>query len=257
MSKKLDNVPNKDLLKNLEQLGLSDKEARVYLALLPRQDTGTSNLIRATGLHGQFVYQALDRLEELGLAKHVVQSGRKKFSAGSPDRILALVDEKKLAAQTVVKQLREQFTAKQEQSFETFQGDAAFTNNEFALLEAMPEDSSIDILNGSGDRYVELLGLEMNRYEQIRTKKRIKIRYISTSGNQNYLKIMAQQRPFFEFRILQQGYSGVDTTIYDGCLVFSMFGTPAVSFVFKNKEISTGYRGFFEVLWNLSSNPAK
>ena len=82
MSKNLDDNKNKELLVHLEQLGLSDKEARVYLALLPRQDTGTSNLIRATGLHGQFVYAALDRLEELGLAKHVIQNGRKKFSAG-------------------------------------------------------------------------------------------------------------------------------------------------------------------------------
>lgn len=253
MSKNIDDIANKELLKNLEQLGLSDKESRVYLALLPRQDTGTSNLIRATGLHGQFVYQALERLEELGLAKHVVQSGRKKFSAGSPERILSLVDEKKLAAQSVVRQLKEQFAGKHEQSFEVFQGDSAFVAHEFALLEACPEGSSIDILAGNGDKYIEIFGPELNEYERIRIEKQVRLRYISMSGNPNYLKIMAQTRPFFEYRVLPQSAPEVDTDIYGDKINFMIYGDPVVAFTFTNKKVAEGYKGFFEVLWNLSS----
>lgn len=253
MSKEIDNIQTKEVLRHLEELGLSDKEARVYLALLPRQDTGTSNLIRAAGLHGQFVYMALERLEELGLARHVVQNGRKKFSANPPERILALVEEKKLAARAVVRQLHEQFAGKHEQSFEVFQGDSAFVAHEFALLEAMSEGASIDIIGGAGDKYVEMLGHEMNDYERRRIEKQVKVRYISTSGNQNYLKIMAQQRSFFEYHVFPQAQSGVDTNIYSDRLVFNMFGSPVVSFAFVNKEISAGYKQFFEVLWNMSS----
>ncbi len=247
MSKNLDDTAHKELLKNLEQLGLSDKEAKVYLALLPRQDTGTSNLIRATGLHGQFVYQALDRLEELGLAKHVVQSGRKKFSAGSPDRILALVDEKKLAAQTVVKQLHEQ-------SFEVFQGDTAFVAHEFAILESLADGESIDMLaSGGGNQYIDLMGSDLNEYERKRIEKKVGLRFLSTDGNHNYLKIMAQTRPFFEYRVLPQVASGVDTDIYEDKINFLLYGDPVVAFTFTNKRVAEGYKRFFEVLWNLSS----
>ena len=254
MSKNLDDIAHKDLLKNLEQLGLSDKEARVYLALLPRQDTGTSNLIRATGLHGQFVYQALDRLEELGLAKHVVQSGRKKFSAGSPDRILALVDEKKLAAQTVVRQLREQFAGKHEQSFEVFQGDTAFVAHEFAILESLSDGESIDMLaSGGGNQYIDLMGSDMNEYERRRIEKKVSLRFLSTDGNHNYLKIMAQTRPFFEYRVLPQVASGVDTDIYEDKINFLLYGDPVVAFTFTNRRVAEGYKRFFEVLWNLST----
>jgi len=62
MSKKVDDNSDRDLLKKLEELGLTEKEGLVYMALLPRQDTGSSKLIRATGLHGQFVYDALAHL---------------------------------------------------------------------------------------------------------------------------------------------------------------------------------------------------
>lgn len=253
MSKEIDDIGNKDLYKKLEELGLTDKEARVYIALLPRQDTGTSNLIRATGLHGQFVYMALERLEELGLAKHVVQSGRKKFSANPPERIVSLVKEKELTAHTIVRQLHERFAGKHEQSFEVFQGDSAFVAHEFALLEACPEGSSIDILAGNGDKYVEIFGHELNDYERIRIERRVRLRYISMSGNPNYLKIMAQTRPFFEYRVLPQSASEVDMDIYGDKINFMIYGSPVVAFTFTNKKIAEGYKGFFEVLWNLSS----
>src|SRR3989344_9700595 len=87
----------------LEGLGLTEKESRVYLALLPCRDIGSSKLIRATGLHGQFVYDALGKLEEKGLARHVVQNGRKKFSANTPNRLLSLIEEKRLAANALAK----------------------------------------------------------------------------------------------------------------------------------------------------------
>src|SRR3989344_1184734 len=106
MSKIIDDTGNKDLLNKLQELGLSEKEAAVYLALLPRQDTGTTKLIRATGLHGQFVYAALAKLEDLGLAKHVIQGGRKKFSANTPNRLMSLVEEKRLSAQSIAKELQ-------------------------------------------------------------------------------------------------------------------------------------------------------
>src|ERR1700690_3301807 len=94
-------LDERELVKKLVDSGLSEKESRVYFALLPYRDIGSSKIIRATGLHGQFVYDALERLEKLGLAKHVIQNGRKKFSANSPRRILSLVEEKKLLAQSV------------------------------------------------------------------------------------------------------------------------------------------------------------
>lgn len=253
MSKKSDKSPQKDLLKNLETLGLSDKESRVYLALLSGQNTGTSNLIRATGLHGQFVYTALERLEELGLARHVVQSGRKKFSANSPERIIALVEEKKLTARAVVQQIQQQFTSTTQQGFEVFQGDAAFVTHEFALLETVPEGASIDILAGQNHRYVEIFGSELNEYERLRIEKKVRLRYISTSGNSNYLKIMAQTRPFFEYRILPEADPHLDTHIYEEKINFMIYGNPVVAFTFVNKEIARGYKGFFEVLWNLST----
>lgn len=253
MSEKFDENDEKELLQELEMLGLSEKESRVYIELLPRQDVGTSVLIRATGLHGQFVYDALARLEELGLVKHVVSSGRRKFSANSPTRLVALVEEKRLAAQKVAKELSERFKGTSEQSFEVYQDAAAFVAHEFAVLEQMPEGEVIYVLGSGGDKYMEFMGHHIDEYERLRTAKKVQIRYISTGGSPLYLKVMAQTRRFFDYRVLPAPAPGVDADITGDTVVFNLFGSPVVSFAFKNKVIAEGYQRFFEVLWNMSS----
>ena len=149
MSKNIDMSGDKSVAKRLQELGLSEKEALVYLALLPRRDIGSSKLISATGLHGQFVYAALERLEELGLAKHTIQNGRKKFSPNAPLRLLSLIEEKRIAAQSVAKELQSRFSGEHEQDFEVFQGDSAFIASEMAVLAKVPEGTRIDVIGGA------------------------------------------------------------------------------------------------------------
>lgn len=254
MSKNIDEIKDNDLLKKLGELGLSEKESRVYLALLPRQDVGSSKIINATGLHGQFVYTALGRLEELGLAKHVIQNGRKKFSANTPRRLIALVDEKRLAAHSIAHELQNRFLGAHEQDFEVYQGKSAFVAHEFQLMDEMPEGCTIDLLGGGGNSYVNIIGDEMRQFEDIRNKRGIKIRYIAAdSGQVEYLRKMASERTNFEYRIfpyLQDGM--IDTDIWPDRIMLQFYGDPILSFCLISKQIADSYRQFFEALWKAS-----
>jgi len=254
MSEIIDEKIDDSLLKKLEELGLSQKESRVYLALLPRRDTGTSKIIRATGLHGQFVYDALERLEKLGLAKHVTQNGRKKFSANTPNRLVALIDEKKLAAHSIARELQSRFQGAHEQDFEVYQGHDAFVAHEFQLMEKMPEGCTIDILGGGGGSYVGIIGEQMDEFENIRNRRGIKIRYISAAGQGESLKKMAASRRNFEYRIFPYLENGlIDTDIWPGTLVLQFYGDPILSFTLTSKEIAASYSQFFEALWKASA----
>ncbi len=253
MSGNFDEKQEKELLQKLEELGLSAKESKVYLALLGQEQVGSSVLIRATALHGQFVYAALERLEELGLAKHAVHNGRKKFSANPPARLVALVEEKRLAAQVVAQELSKRFVGKEGQDFEVYQGASAFVAQQFALLDQLPDEAVMYVLGSGGDKYMALMADHIDEYERKRVAKGVQIRYISTGGSPLYLKVMAQTRRFFDYRVLPSPAPGVDTDILSDKIVFHLFGDPVVSFAFKNKEIANGYRCFFEVLWGLSS----
>jgi predicted DNA-binding transcriptional regulator len=254
MSENTDKILDSDLLKQLESIGLSDKESRVYLALLPRHDVGSSKIITATGLHGQFVYDSLDRLEKFGLAKHVIQNGRKKFSANPPIRLLSIVEEKRLAAQNIARQLQERYSGKHEQDFEIFQGESAFLMHQFDMLEKVEKDQEALAICGPTVRFLATLGEgETDEFEKLRIKKGLRVRYIGMEPMRERLAEMQKWRKLWEYRIFPGESTGVvDTDIWPDNLTFNIFGDPILSFTITNKLVADGYREFFESLWKLS-----
>jgi len=255
MSKIIDEAGNKDLLNKLQELGLSKKEAAVYLALLPRRDTGTSNLIRATGLHGQFVYTALAKLEDLGLAKHVIQGGRKKFSANSPARLMSLIEEKRLAAQSVAKELQSRFAGVHEQDFEVYQGDAAFMAHQIELLTQVPDNTIIDVVGSEAERYEKTFtetGM-WTEYKRVWLEKNLGFRYLGTEAQRERLQKREQNERNFTYRILPGLSLGkISIEVRPGNVTFAVYGDTLLDFTLSGKEVADGYRQFFDAVWALA-----
>lgn len=254
MSKKVDQT-NKKIIEDLQELGLSEKEASVYLELLPRHDTGSSKLIYATGLHKQFVYNALTRLEELGLAKYVIEKGRKKFSANPPQRIVAILEEKKLVAQSLVKQLQKKFVGAHQQDTEVFQGDSAFAMHQMSMLERTPEGGSIDVIASGTERYRLILEDQevFDEFERIRLDKNISIRYLGSESQLEVLKQREKEQKLWSYRILPGQATGLmNTDIWNDNVTFNIFGDTTLSISITGKEIADGHRQFFETLWKLA-----
>ncbi len=238
----------------LVALGLTEKEGRVYLALLPHRDIGSSKLIRATGLHGQFVYNALAKLEEKGLARHVVQNGRKKFSANTPNRLLGLIEEKRLAANALAKDLMSRYGGEREQDVEIFQGDSAFIAQQFELLKRQPSETTIDVIASESERYQSTFEAEgsWDEYAKILKEKNIHTRYLGSDAQRKRLKEL-EKTGIWEYRILPQHATGVmNTDIWHDNITLNIFGDPIVSISITGKEVADGYREFFNTLWNLS-----
>jgi len=254
MSKIIDE--NADLLKRLEEFGLTDKEARVYVALLPYRDIGSSKIIRATGLHGQFVYDALEKLEQKGLAKHVVQNGRKKFSANTPNRILSLIEEKKLAAQSVVRQLQERFVGAHEQDFEVYQGDSAFIAHQMELLRRAPEGSTYDVIASQTERYMMTLeeyGMA-EEYEILRRERNISIRYLGAESQRETLSNREKEWFNWTYKIFPGlGVGLMSIEILPETVSFVVYGDTILDFTLTSKEVADGYREFFNAAWNLAA----
>lgn len=248
-------IAEKELVKRLEHVGLTEKEARVYMALLPHRDIGSSKLIRMTGLHGQFVYDALGKLEDRGLAKHVIQNGRKKFSANAPSRILSLVEEKRFAAQTVIQQLQSRFAGAHEQNVEVFQGGGAFVAHQMDLYENQPENSTIDVIASSSERYEQIFREEgqWDEFLKLLSRKNIKVRYIGEESQRGNLE-SRKKTDIWDYRILPGHATGLtNTDIWHDNVTLNIYGDPVLCITITGKEITEGHRQFFETLWNLAS----
>ncbi len=253
MKQTLDKKEDRQLLNSLAKLGLTEKEARVYVYLIGRtQEVGSSKIVSATNLHGQYVYTALESLQNKGLVKHVIKNNRKKWSANPPVRIISLVDEKRIVANSVRDTLEKMFVHQMEQEFEVYQGEDQFIANEFQMIEDAEQNSYIDIIGGEGNTYARLLGDDRRLYNEKSIAKNINVRFIGTKEQKEYLEKTKSSRPHFDFRIMP-GFntSKVSTSIYPNHIQFQIYGDPVLVFKLKSAHIAHDYRTFFESLWKL------
>lgn len=253
MAENYDEKGKKRLLKNLEKLGLTEKESRVYVYLIGRTlEVGSSKIVTATKLHGQYVYTALESLEEKGLVKHVVKNNRKKWSANPPVRIESLVEEKRMVAHEVRDSLDKLFARQHDQDFEVYQGADQFLSNELQMIEDAEQGGFIDIIGGEGDRFAELLGESRRLYNEKSVGKSIRVRFIGTKEQEGYLEATKNSRSNFDFRIMS-GFnkSSVSTSIHQKAVQFQIYGDPVLVFKIRSEQIAKDYRTFFESLWDL------
>jgi predicted DNA-binding transcriptional regulator len=83
------------MLKMLEGIGLSKREALVYSALLETGQSTTGPIVKRTGIPASKIYAVLERLVKKGLASVIVKKGTKHFSATNPEKLVDYLEEKK------------------------------------------------------------------------------------------------------------------------------------------------------------------
>lgn len=252
MSKEIDKDTNNQYVKALVELGFSEKESLVYISLLQLGQVGASKIITATDLHGQFVYNALESLESKNLVHHAIVRGRKKFTANSPELLVAFTAQKQKTAESLAQNLNSLLTLPNPQQFELYQGEESFHLHEFKTVKEELPNSEMLVIGGVGDAYQKTHGKHFEEYEYQRLNKDISVRYIGSEVQRKTLEDHESNRKKFNFRLLPGAFTGeVNVVIYGDRVCFYTFGQPVVIFSIRNKKIADSYRQFFETLWKL------
>jgi len=107
----------------LEDFGLSEAEAKVYLALLEIGSTLAGPIIKKTCLHRGTTYQILQRLIDKGLVSFVIKSGKRYFEATHPNRFLEILKEKEEKIQEILPSLiQKKQLSKEKQEVNVYSG---------------------------------------------------------------------------------------------------------------------------------------
>lgn len=249
MSKILD----KKLLKELELLGLTEKESIVYIDLLQRATpTGTSKIVLATKLHGQYIYNALESLEEKSLVKHSIINGRKKFEANSPTRLKHLIDEKKSISDRVTNELLKLSNKTFEQSFEVYQGESSFINHELEMARSTPEEGFWYVISSRETKFVEIMGDSMQEFIDIAAKKKIKTKAIGIGEDVSWFIKAQEEFPGYEYKMLPGLKKGsASLVIRNGSVSFESFEPKPLCYTIHNELVADNYKNLFEVLWSM------
>ncbi|EKD33299.1 MAG: hypothetical protein ACD_76C00052G0006 [uncultured bacterium] len=83
------------LIRELEDFGLTEKEAQVYLSVLQLGAGGVKEISKDARVNRATTYLSLESLMARGLVSSIERDGKKEFAAESPERFLTVINLQK------------------------------------------------------------------------------------------------------------------------------------------------------------------
>ncbi len=237
----------------LEESGLSNAEARIYVALLERGPSKTGVIIDATKLQSSTVYHVLGSLVEKGIVTYIFKGKMKYYQAESPDSLIAFIDEKKRKLKEILPQLKEkERLSTQRQTAKVYEGIKGLQTAYNDVLETMHKGEEYYFFQFPKSK------LENNQivtffrnYHLKRSEKGIRVKGLASKETRSIMK-EAYNLPFTRIRYVSEVLPTVMVVYRDKLLMIEWEERPT-AIVIHSKEIAQSYKRFFEEKWKKAS----
>jgi len=243
----------------LLEIGLTQGEAKVYLALLRLGESKTGRLAKEAGVSSSKVYKILDRLEKKGLAGHVLRQRVKFFTGVQPRRILDYLDEResevkkqKALVHTLIPELElERALGVPKEEAAVYEGFKAVQNLYKNMLEELKRGETYHILGAGYSEEVPGMKAFFQNFHTQRAKKGVHVKMLANHDVQGSLVPATQV--LSEIRYLPQ-YLITNMTIAfykDTAFIFFLVKNPK-GFLMKSAEAVRNFRAYFDAFWSIA-----
>jgi sugar-specific transcriptional regulator TrmB len=241
----------------LKEIGLTEGEIKVYVALFKLGSTSTGALIKESRVHASKVYSILDRLIEKGLVSFVKEGKKTIYSSNPATTIIAYLDklqskitDQKRSADQLIKELTKLKKFSSEESETTVFKGAKGLRNAYAI--------AIQDLKKGEDCYSMFLPKVdpklLSFFEKFITdvsKKKANhyLFYNEPSPEANLVANLPGVK--IKMGIPQEHYSPAEMCVYGNYTIISTSGgSEYLTVLIKDKNIATSFKNQFHAIWN-------
>jgi len=234
----------------LQQIGIEDKKADVYLACLEMGGATAYLLAKKTGLKRPTTYDIINQLMKDGLVHKSIKGNIKYFSPADPEVLLHKLKEKEQRIHYIMPTLQNLYNSPKTKPFiRYFEGVEG--------IKEMYEDSLRSLKKGDeilayvGEDTLQTLPDYADDYIKRRVEKNIRLRgiYKSTPGILEYMQ--NNQAQLRETKVLEEKYFPVanETNIYKNKIALASYGSEMFGMIIESEEIAKAQKAIFELAW--------
>ncbi len=231
----------------LEDIGLTNAEIKVYLALLELGTATAGPIIEKSGLQSSVVHMTLNKLIEKGLVSFVKEGKRNHYQAANPRHLIEFLEEKKERFEKLLPQLlAQQAIAKEKPEVTVFKGVKGIKELLYELLDAGGKEhhtfgSSVKSLMMGDEWWVS--------YHRKRAKRGISAKLLF---NESLKQWRAEAKyPKSQVKYTKQGFEPLTETIIRNDKVgIILWVDKPIGVLIHNKILADSYDNFFSLLWN-------
>lgn len=257
---------NEDLIKQVEELGLSNKEARVYLGNLMLGAAGVQQIADISGIKRVTTYVILEALVNLGLVSQSSHAKKTLFNAEAPDNLRRLLEKREQSIQDqkhhldeLLPQLSKLKTLPKDtpsvKFYDGFEGVQTINKMFFSAVQKMQPDciygvSNLDLL------YQYFPQVEDEGANPERVKSGLKSRFIYTSSKGPIMKATDEESNRESRYVPIDQYSlECDMSIGGNLIALLALNNPKpVGIIIESEQIARGFKSLFELAWGAASS---
>jgi len=239
--------------KILREIGLTETEIKVYIALLGLGTTSAGKIVEETGIHRKNIYDALNKLIEKGIVSYVIENKIKFFQPKNPENLEKYLDEKKakieedkIEIKNLLPELKEKFNSiNSEIESEIYRGEEGIKT----ILKECLNYKEVLFIGATGD-VENRLPYFWPQYNKKREK--LKCNWKLLLVNEAKTKNITTSK-YYEYKILPKILSGLNVIyIYEDYIANVVWLEKPIAFVIKHKTLSESYRKYFNYLWKIN-----
>ena len=231
----------------LEDLGFTNAEIKIYLALLELGVSTAGPIINKSGLQSSVVHTTLNKLVDKGFVSFVKEGQRNHYQASDPKHISEYIDDKKKQYEELLPfLLTKQEKAKEKSEVVTFRGIKGIRELLYELLDAEGKEhhtfgSSKDSLMMGDPFWIS--------YHKKRNAKGIKAKLIFNESLREWCDV--NKYPNTEYKFTRLGFEPMTETIIRNDKIGIIIWTELpIGILIHNKAAAESYDKFWKVLWN-------
>lgn len=233
----------------LKQIGLSEKEAKVYLTLFKLGESNLNNIAAGAGIPRTTVYTPLNSLIQRGFVDFYKKKGRKYYVATAPEKILEIQEENLQGLQENLERFNDiGKSAQKKPDIRFFEGTAGI---KLIFNEILAESRPIDAITSIEDMN-KIANEQFGYFIEKRIQQRLKIRLLTNKWKDAINLKKTDAESFRETKFVPKKYEfNTANYIYGNKVaMLSLKQEPIVGLIIVDKEIANTQKMYFELIWN-------
>lgn len=242
-----------DNIEQLKKFGLSEKEAKVYLACLNLGDSLASEIALKSNLPRTLIYDLLERLIDFGLISYSIKNNKKYFLASDPKELMRIAKEKEEAIKLIMPNLEilQKITGTNRPKIEIYEG---IEGMKAVMNELLKEGKEIYGYGSSRSSY-GIIPAFMDEWHKERIEKKIimNLIYNNTDETRKRIKESPKSLKLLNYKLMPIKIELPTATVICGNKVFLQSWTKEpFAVVIESKEMADNQKKYFEALWKMA-----
>ena len=235
----------------LEGIGLTSREIRVYTALLEVGVSSVGAIIKKSGIPSSKIYETLDKLKRRGFVSSIIKDGKQFFEASNPQTISNYLDEQK---RTIIENVIPRLDIlkkkeKKKRESKMYEGISGLKSIYERMLRTLKKGDTIYVL-GAPKIAQEKLEAYFLYFNKRRIQKGIKMKIIYALNAKEYGKKRERMQLTEVKYLTKEQVTPAWMDIFGDCIViFNIEETPTGTLI-QDDNNAKNFKRYFEILWN-------